>query len=424
MFKELVFDNQHSLNYGVKITGEAVYNTPERDVEMVEIPGRNGAFALDHGRFRNIIVSYPAGIADTTQTNFAQKIRDFRNMLASRVGYKRLEDDYNPDEYRMGVYKAGLEVSPVNYGQAGEFAIEFECKPQRYLKSGETEVSVANNGTITNPTLFESQPLLKVIGSGNMTVNGYALNLLGTAIGYVDIAEGGTEYDYNQNILGMTKTVTINGTLMNSGDTFSVVGSATSYVDTSVYTSGSGHSVTDYSYSIASSTQLANPVGQARTLNPNGEIQFVLTTKDNVFTYGTSGSLVGQLDYSIEYDDNGTTDTEDGWVKLTITYDGANTVTFKMDYYMLPWPSVFTAYKKRVMWGDIVGNSSVSSLGIPVYIDCEIGEAYKIANNEVVSLNKFVSLGSDLPKLSPGLNTVTYDNTFTSVNIVPRWWII
>lgn len=136
IFKSLTFDGESSRDYGVYITGQAVYNAPERDVEMVTIPGRSGAFALDKGRFENIEVTYPAGVFANTETEFAKAISDFRNMLCSRKGYCRLTDEYNPDEYRLAVYKSGLEVDPVQL-KAGQFDITFECKPQRYLTSGE-----------------------------------------------------------------------------------------------------------------------------------------------------------------------------------------------------------------------------------------------------------------------------------------------
>lgn len=146
IFKALTFDGVSSRDYGVYITGEAVFNAPERDVEMITIPNRNGAFALDNGRFENITVSYPAGIFADTETDFAQAISDFRNILCSKRGYCRLEDEYNPDEYRMAIYKSGLEVSPAQL-KAGEFEIIFECKPQRWLKSGDetTELATAHD---------------------------------------------------------------------------------------------------------------------------------------------------------------------------------------------------------------------------------------------------------------------------------------
>ena len=145
IFKTLTFDGQSSGDYGVYITGEAVYNAPARDVEMVTIPGRNGQLALDKGRFENIEVSYPAGIFADNEADFAQAVSDFRNFLASRSGYCRLEDDYNPNEYRMAVYKSGLEVDP-KLLRAGEFDIVFNCKPQRWLKDGETAVTIGEWG--------------------------------------------------------------------------------------------------------------------------------------------------------------------------------------------------------------------------------------------------------------------------------------
>lgn len=140
VFNSLTFDGENSLDYGVYITGEAVYNAPERAVELISIPGRNGAIALDQGRFENIEVTYPAGTFGDDQPEFASKIRAFRNTLVSRFNYVKLTDSYHPDEYRLGLYKSGLTTTPVQRSKAGEFPIVFNCKPQRFLTSGETEV--------------------------------------------------------------------------------------------------------------------------------------------------------------------------------------------------------------------------------------------------------------------------------------------
>ena len=169
IYKTLTFDGESSADYGVYITGQAVFNAPEREVEMITIPGRNGTFALDKGRFENVTVTYPAGIFADTDEDFSEAISDFRNWLCSRQGYVRLEDDYNPNEYRLAVYKSGLEVELAQL-KAGEFNIVFECKPQRFLTSGETEITVTSGDEITNPTLFDASPLLEVSGYGSLKV--------------------------------------------------------------------------------------------------------------------------------------------------------------------------------------------------------------------------------------------------------------
>lgn len=178
IFNSLTFDNINSLDKGVYITGSAVYDAPERIVDMISIPGRNGNLAIDQGHFENIEVTYPAGCFADDPIEFAEKVGEFRNILAARYSYKRLTDDYNPGEYRLGLYKSGLSVSPVSFNRAGEFNITFECKPQRWLVSGEVTETFTATGTIENPTDFPARPMLVVTGAGILTVGDQTLTIV------------------------------------------------------------------------------------------------------------------------------------------------------------------------------------------------------------------------------------------------------
>lgn len=204
LFNSFTFDDVNSLEYGVYITGEAVYNAPERAMEMVSIPGRNGDLSIDQGRFENIEVTYPAGVFADTQEEFAQKLRTVRNLLASRYSYVRIADTYHPDEYRLGLYKAGLDVDPVAYSRAGEFNITFNCKPQRFLTSGEAPIQLYEEDVLTdhtlepivtetsaeidvrymirsfeNPTLFESAPVIVAPGPGTLRIGNQNITISG-----------------------------------------------------------------------------------------------------------------------------------------------------------------------------------------------------------------------------------------------------
>lgn len=185
MFKSLEFDGVDSRNYGVYITGESSFNAPERAVEMVSIPGRNGALIMDQGRYENITVSYPASMCADNEADFAQNLADFRNAIVSRRGYCRLTDEYNPNEYRLALYREGLEVDKKHL-TAGEFDIVFDCKPQRFLTSGETKQTFTADGTIDNPTLFEAQPIITVTGNGTLTINGVAMVIGGSSNTVID----------------------------------------------------------------------------------------------------------------------------------------------------------------------------------------------------------------------------------------------
>ena len=168
LLNKLIFDGVDSSDFGVFISGEGAFDAPARRGEMISIPGRNGSLFMDEGVFENITVEYPAFIGTSYKEIFRTKLGDLRSALTSRGNYKRLEDTYHPDEFRLGVYREGLEVDPQYLTRAGGFTLKFECKPQRFLLSGEISHVFYSNGTILNPTLFASSPLIKVNGNGTV----------------------------------------------------------------------------------------------------------------------------------------------------------------------------------------------------------------------------------------------------------------
>lgn len=170
LLNHLTYDGVDSSDFGVFISGEGVFDAPARRGEMISIPGRNGSLFMDEGVFENITVEYPAFIGTGYEELFRTKLGDLRSALSSRGNYKRLTDTYHPDEFRLGVFREGLEVDPQHITRAGGFTMKFDCKPQRFLLSGEDPVVYVRNGTITNPTLFESSPIIKVTGNGMVAI--------------------------------------------------------------------------------------------------------------------------------------------------------------------------------------------------------------------------------------------------------------
>lgn len=170
LLNHLTYDGVDSSSFGVFISGDGVFDAPARRGEMISIPGRNGSLFMDEGVFENITVEYPAFIGTGYEALFRSKLGDLRSWLSSRGNYKRLTDTYHPEEFRLGVFREGLEVDPQHFTRAGEFTLKFDCKPQRFLVSGEDPVFFYENSTIINPTLFASSPLIKVTGNGTVAI--------------------------------------------------------------------------------------------------------------------------------------------------------------------------------------------------------------------------------------------------------------
>lgn len=382
-YKTFTFDGQNSGSYDVYITGEAVYNAPERTVEMITIPGRDGDLALDKGRFENIPVKYPAGMFGDDQSAFAAKVRAFRNMMASRVGYCRLEDEYNPDEYRLALYKSGLEVEPVPFQRAGEFDILFDCNPFRFLKSGEAAVAVANNGTLTNPTLFESKPLLEVKGSGNINLGSDTIKVTNPDIGTTQILPA-TVLAANWTGNPLSATLNIEADKLNNGDEIDV-----GKITFNVKWGGSN----------SSSTNLES----WRAL-PGTTLPMAGKTVTPVFYKGTADTFTATGSWT----NAGYTFT----VTISVAYDGDDEITITITSNGNQFSASMAA---------TYGNSTKPSAGDPMYIDLDLGEAWNEDYSTPVSVNDAVQMPAELPTLKPGANTITYDNTITSLKIVPRW---
>ena len=126
-------------------------------------------------------------------------------------------------------------------------------------------------------------------------------------------------------------------------------------------------------------------------------------TVTSVLKY-TNNSVVGTVIIDINI-----TNTASGVLTLQITCRGSSAGA--------------TLYQSgTIEYGRTYLYSTLSILGSPLYIDCDLGEAYKYEGETLVSINQHVDLGSNLPKLGAGENEITFDNTVTDLKIVPRWW--
>ena len=408
IFKAFIFDGESSRKYGVYISGEAVYNAPERDVEMITIPNRNGTFVLDKGRFNNIEVGYPAGIFADTEENFAKAVSDLRNFLCSRKGYCKLTDEYNPDEYRMAVYKSGLEITPANR-KAGEFEIVFDCKPQRYLETGEIPLTIESGKKIINPTLFEASPMLEVEGYGTIEFNGYEIEIENAVMGNVVLADPATETSRHY------FSITFKNGQLNAGDVITLNGASYKWFqDTSGATLSSVSSITHSNNKFSTSYS-----GTASSVSPA-----TTTVQSLTFTAGTDSTVTDTM--TLVGVRSGVTVNLYVTTEITYTYDwvaGLSRIYFSSWRSSTSSDSVYY-HVNSVSHSGASGVSTVSILGHPTYIDCDIGEVYMIKNGVPLSLNQYIDLGSKLPTLAVGLNEVTYDNTITDLKLKPRWWKI
>ena len=164
----VVFNGISSQDLHIQVQTEPDYDFPEKDYEVTHVPGRNGDIVINQGSWQNVSRKYNLAM-DAVKISYTEVASKLVQWLHSASGYARLEDSYEPDFYRMAMYKDSGSISNI-YNKAGQIEVEFTCKPQRYFKSGEVADTFTTSTEYRNPTYFPAKPLIKIHGSGSGTV--------------------------------------------------------------------------------------------------------------------------------------------------------------------------------------------------------------------------------------------------------------
>ena len=410
---EFTFGGASTSDYGLVVEGPGNYSASTRAVEVINIPGRDGAFVLDKGYYENVPAEFNVVAKGATQSDFKDIISAFRNAIVSQKGYVRLEELYQPGEYRMARYAGGLDEEPAFHGNGAIFKVKFDCKPQRYLMSGETAVSVEDGDTLTNPTLFEAQPLLMVEGYGGIGFNGYSIALDPAYIGNVTFA-GATS--------GKSINETYSSAMLLDNDTITLSGASVTW--RAVPLSGQAEEMVSATLTLTSQQTTGTPTVSASVV---GRTALDVTVKwpAQTFAKGSNVTLTDEGTITVTYKDyNSATQTKSLPMRVYIMNNSTDAAESKLRIInsSRTQPSGWNLLLQNVSIASLTGYSTQSMLGNPTYIDCDLGEAYKYVDGAFVSLNRYIDLGSKLPELSLGDNEVEVSGNITSLEIVPRWW--
>lgn len=157
-----------STDFSVFVAKSNLLDSASEDVSTVEVSGRNGALHISNNRFKSFTAELECYITDLT------KWEDFKSYLLSLQNTFKLSESYFSNVYRIARLQTALSLGTFNK-KKGTFTLSFNCRPEIYLTSGDTEQTLSSSTTITNPTLFESKPIFIVVGNGTLTVNGNAI---------------------------------------------------------------------------------------------------------------------------------------------------------------------------------------------------------------------------------------------------------
>lgn len=180
-----IYDGVDSRTLKIQLQREIVIDGAKPNIEKITIPGRNGTLNYWDGTYENREAVARCFILDSDASGYFAQAQTW---MQSPV-YKRLELSNEPDVYMMATIADGGDRE-ILQDVLAPFKIRFDCKPQKYLKTGETALEITNGDTLHN-SWFEAKPLIRInitggggtsgalkVGSTTVVISGVSSNIM------------------------------------------------------------------------------------------------------------------------------------------------------------------------------------------------------------------------------------------------------
>ena len=157
-----------SLDMHLQIENDISFTSPEVDVELVEVLGRDGELLVDNHRLKGTTFSIPVRIWTTDGTTVDEVATNLSNWLKTDIGWHELEFSGSPDYVYSAVVIDEFDVQETlrNFGRT---VITFRMKPYK-RKAGVTQEEITNGQTLINDEVRVAKPLIYIEGTGDINL--------------------------------------------------------------------------------------------------------------------------------------------------------------------------------------------------------------------------------------------------------------
>ena len=163
---DIIIDNVFAIQHDLHIVNRVNIPVSQKQIETISIAGRNGTLTKELGFFdRNITVNFNFKTRNRDD-NMSKKIRNITSLL---LNAKKISFTDDKEVY----YKVkAVSVSDIErtLRMLGSFSVTFTVDPFAYYNLY-SKILLTNHSKIYNIGTYESEPCIKVFGTGNVTLN-------------------------------------------------------------------------------------------------------------------------------------------------------------------------------------------------------------------------------------------------------------
>lgn len=159
----------------MRLLADIKFDSVEQDIELIEIPGRDGAIVIDNKRKKPVELSLEFTISlINTYQNIEAQIKDIFSWIFQMSGFKPFEWVGEPNYIFMAKINGKATVTRSNPNIA-LITIPIKLQPTKFLKSNfDTIRNLKNGESFQNKGTEVAYPIITLTGTGNitLTVNG------------------------------------------------------------------------------------------------------------------------------------------------------------------------------------------------------------------------------------------------------------
>lgn len=160
------FNGYSSKDFYMYIENSVSFPTPEQDVTLVEVLGRDGDLVIDNQRLKSVDFPVPVIVRPPSHVRLDDLATDIARWLKSELKWSPLMFGSRPQyEYEAMITSSfDIERTIMNHGRT---VLTFRLKPHKQ-RVGQTGQEIKNGGRLFNREIEPSLPLIEIKGSGQM----------------------------------------------------------------------------------------------------------------------------------------------------------------------------------------------------------------------------------------------------------------
>lgn len=155
-----IFKNKSSENFDIVVNKLPPQQTIDDEVEYIEIPGRDGYLTITKDRKTFLEKEIEISIYDDTSIHYIKQwLKGSGDLILAN----------EPDVFYKSRIQTIRDFEEVS--KFGSVSLNFMCQPYGYLFSGQNVLEIVNQNTIIYNQNEQSEPYMKILGTGAVELN-------------------------------------------------------------------------------------------------------------------------------------------------------------------------------------------------------------------------------------------------------------